>query len=153
MFSRARQHITGHRPRFSATMEQQQRILGSFIQAVSQGDVQGLVTLLAQDAVWYSDGGGRVRAATRPVQGASAVATLIMNIQRMIPPDFRIEVMPINGVLSLAMWSGLQPYGVMTFTLAEAQIHAIYVVLNPDKLAHLRDGILGSGFGAADNPT
>jgi RNA polymerase sigma-70 factor, ECF subfamily len=142
LFSRARQHITDHRPRFTSTPEQQQRILGSFMQAVSQGDVQGLTALLAQDAVWYSDGGGKVRAATRPVQGAAAIAALLMNIQSRIPADFHMEVMPINGVLSLAMWSGDQPFGVMTFTLDEAHIQAIYFVVNPDKLAHLGDGIL-----------
>lgn len=150
LFSRALQHITAHRQRFSATPEQQQRILGGFIQAVSQGDVQGLTALLAQDAVWYSDGGGKVRAATRPVQGAAGIAMLLMGVQRMTPPDFRVEIAPVNGVLSLVMWSGDQPYAVMTFALAEAHIHAICFVLNPDKLAHLRDGILGSDFGAAD---
>jgi RNA polymerase sigma-70 factor (ECF subfamily) len=74
-FSRARKHLADHRPRFSASTELQRQLLTSFLQAIDAGEMNALINLLAQDATFWGNGGGKVKGtATRPVSGSRAVA-------------------------------------------------------------------------------
>src|SRR5206468_6600517 len=63
MFSRAKQHIADHRPRFKPSKEAQRQILDQFIQATVTGDLDGLMHLLAEDVTMWADGGGKARGA------------------------------------------------------------------------------------------
>ncbi len=79
LVSRARKHVDEGRPRFEASHEQRERLASSFLAAFSNGDLQALEELLADDVVAHGDGGGRVRAITRPVNGRAKVARMLVS--------------------------------------------------------------------------
>jgi hypothetical protein len=66
-----------------------ERLLGGFLRALKDGDLEGMVKLLARDATLYSDGGGKARAALKPVPGGDSVARFLLGIWRQAPPTGR----------------------------------------------------------------
>jgi RNA polymerase sigma-70 factor (ECF subfamily) len=94
-------------PRFAPSKEQHLRLLGGFLQAVAAGDLRALTGLLAADVVSYSDGGGKARAALRPVHGADAVARFMLGLARKEPEAAaQIEVADVNGAPALVQRDG-----------------------------------------------
>ena len=65
--TRARKHVEASRPRFDPDAAARDRLLERFVAAAEDGDVKALEELLAEDAVLYSDGGGKVVAVMRAV--------------------------------------------------------------------------------------
>src|SRR4051812_47837916 len=74
--SRARKAVEARRPRFPATPEQQHDVVAAFGRAARGGDIDALLEILHPDVVFTSDGGGRVNAARKPIEGATRVARL-----------------------------------------------------------------------------
>lgn len=74
------------------------------MQAVSEGDIDGLTHILAEDIVMYGDGGGKVPAARIPQHGRDWVIRLLMGIFRLATPDMRFELHEVNGAISLMVW-------------------------------------------------
>jgi RNA polymerase sigma-70 factor (ECF subfamily) len=138
--ARARTHVQAGRPRFQASREEGHRLAAAFRLAADSGDTQTLMQLLAQDAVLYSDGGGKRAAALNPIYGADRILRFIAGIMRKNPSLSDSEARPaiINGLAGLVM---REPDGAIT-TMAiehrEGRIAAIYVTRNPDKLTHVR---------------
>src|SRR3954467_12223723 len=71
---RARDHVAARRPRMPVSTAEQQQAVGRFLLAIRNGDLQGLLDVLAPDVVVVSDGGGFAPAARRPIMGAERVA-------------------------------------------------------------------------------
>src|SRR5437870_11848500 len=71
---RARRHVEARKPRFEASRRRREELARRFFAAAEQGDTEGLVGLLAADAVAYGDGGGRALAFPHPVHGRERVA-------------------------------------------------------------------------------
>ncbi|WP_461030933.1 RNA polymerase sigma factor SigJ, partial [Streptomyces sparsus] len=63
--SRARRHVEQERPRLPPTRAEQRALVAAFATACGTGDLDGLLALLDPDAVYRSDGGGRVNALSR----------------------------------------------------------------------------------------
>jgi RNA polymerase sigma-70 factor (ECF subfamily) len=117
---------------------EQQQVLERFLAAVKQGDLQGLLDVLAPDVVVVADGGGLVAAAARPIHGAQRVARFLLGASRLTGFEFtpvwlngspggRID---IGGVLDTAV----------SLTVEHGRITHVYAVRNPHKLAGL-DGV------------
>src|SRR5579864_7244443 len=69
-FSRAKQHLREHRPRFPASRETHRQLLSGYFQAVETGETTALMNLLSEDVTLWADGGGKVKqAALRPIVG------------------------------------------------------------------------------------
>lgn len=139
LLRRARQRITDGRPRFETSPAQHEKLLKEFLAASSSGDLAQLVTLLSDDVVLYSDGGGKAKAALNPITGADRVGRFFLgSLHKSVPPNVQIKMEEINGHPSL-MYS--LPDGrvgcVASFELAQGRINRIYVVTNPDKLRRL----------------
>lgn len=66
LYHRAEQHLASGQLRFAPSQEEHSRLLLAFLQALGQGDLAGLRALLSADAVAWSDGGGKARAALKP---------------------------------------------------------------------------------------
>lgn len=137
LFSRAKKHIAAHQPRFEPAPEVHDRIVNEFFQAVEVGDLEGLTQMLAEDVAWWSDGGGKVQAITRPLHGRDAVMKFITSLVQRRPPGFALKLAELNGETALIMWMDGQLYGVGFFEIHNQQITAVRAVVNPDKLAHL----------------
>src|SRR5205085_7245348 len=71
---RARGHVQARRPRFSADRARQRDITERFFAAATGGDINTLMELLSPDVTLWTDGGGKVRQALKPVIGLETVA-------------------------------------------------------------------------------
>ncbi|TVQ19818.1 MAG: RNA polymerase sigma-70 factor [Leptolyngbya sp. DLM2.Bin15] len=138
---RARQHLTSQRPRFEVAPQRQEQLVEQFLRACQQGDLQGLIKLLAEDITFWSDGGGKVSAALKPVYGAVKVARLLLNIRRRKPPSTRDYPAEINGQVGMLHFVDHQLSRVYTFDFTSDRIQSIYIVGNPDKLKSLRQDL------------
>ena len=114
----AHEHIAARRPRFDAPQDQQ-RQAAQFAQALGAGDVPGLLSLLADDAVLWADGGGRVRAALNPIHGRANVARFLVGAARKAPPGFVPRFAQINGQPGLVGYVDGQPFMVLALDIAE----------------------------------
>lgn len=135
--SRARRHVRANRPRFDTSPQEQQQILFTFTQALADGDLSGLMALLAEDAVQYSDGGGQVAAARRPIIGADKVARFWLGLTRQAPEDATVQFTQANGQPALFLIVNGRSYAVVVFDVQNGRIQNIYTVVNPQKLQHL----------------
>jgi len=77
--ARARRHVQDRRPRFQTSREQRAALTERFLAAARDGDLAGLEALLAHDVVLTGDGGGRVPALARRLQGRNRVARTLVN--------------------------------------------------------------------------
>jgi RNA polymerase sigma-70 factor (ECF subfamily) len=141
LVARARKHIASERTRFDADAALRDRLLERFLAAAEDGDLASLERMLADDAVFYADGGGRIAAARHPLHGAARVARVISKItrkQRRFGP-FDLQLVRVNGqpgrILRTpdgAIWD------VLSIDVLDGRIEAIRIVRNPEKLAHFR---------------
>lgn len=137
LLRRAKAHVAAGRPRFAGSREQHARMLLGFMSAVGQGDVAALEQMLAHDVVASADGGGRVSAATKPIHGANAVARYMIGIARKTGPGLATTLRDINGWPALVMHRDGQVAVVLSIETDGARVHALRLVLQPDKLRHL----------------
>ena len=140
LFSRAQAFVAANRPRFTATPEAHQRLLAAFMRAAGDGDLDGLTQLLAEDVVFWADGGGKVRgAALQPVRGREAVARFVLGVTaRFLPPGAQFAVADVNGRPTLLIrHADGAPAFVISLEVDEAQVRGVWVVANPDKLRAL----------------
>lgn len=138
---RAREHVHARRHRFDTDQNQRRQITTQFMLACAGGDLNAVMELLAPDVTAWSDGGGKVTAARRPVHGADPVARWITGF--MAKPELAAMTMQpavINGELGvIASIDGL-PIGALTLELLNGRIQNMHFQVNPDKLRGLRPG-------------
>ena len=134
---RAKQHVAARRPRFEADDQVARQVRERFTAAVVSGDVQGLMDLMAPDVVVLSDGGGRVRAARRPIQGADAASRILVGIAHKAGPGLRLEEAMINGVPGWRAWDGDQLAAAVQLVIADDLISQVLIMINPDKFGGL----------------
>ncbi|MFF3835246.1 RNA polymerase sigma-70 factor [Streptomyces sp. NPDC002455] len=143
---RAREHVRARRPRFAADRSQQRDATERFFTAATGGDMNSLLELLSPDVTLWTDGGGKVRQALRPVVGASTVAAWFAAIgtvtyQGVEPADMKAELVEINGGPGLVFSGAGRVIATVTFDFdEEGRIATIHNVANPDKL-----GAVGTG--------
>jgi len=138
ILSRAKQHVSAIRPRFKTSLRKKSDLLERFLKATSSGDMEGLVALLSNDVVLHSDGGGKAIAVPNLIQGADNVARGIFGgLRKVLPKNLVRRVMEINGEHGLVSYLDGKPHSVLTLGAGEGRIHAIYILTNPEKLAHL----------------
>ena len=137
--SRAREHVRDARPRFSVSQEEAQRLATAFVAASASGDMVGLANLLAEDAILVSDGGGKRKAALRVMVGREDVIGLFRGLSWRggALPIHSLELAWINGAPGVVMQLEDGPATLAFEPDADGRIAAIYMVRNPDKLAHL----------------
>ena len=134
LVSRARRHLQNERPRFDVSADEQQRIMMQFVQAVGEGDVETLESLLAEDVVHYSDGNGLPGAARKPVRGTEKWMRFFFGLQRLAPEGVGIQFMELNGAPAIIFEIDGAPYATLSFDFADGRIARSYSVVNPDKL-------------------
>jgi len=137
--ARARRHVGEHKPRFEASRSKREELAARFFRAVGDGDMGGLVTMLAADVVVYGDSGGVSPSWPRPIVGRDHVSRLLLGIAQQIR-QVGISIRPaeINGQPGARL---LDPDGrlisVFVLDIADGQVQTVRSVINPDKLRHL----------------
>jgi RNA polymerase sigma-70 factor (ECF subfamily) len=135
---RARQRVAEMRPRFDPSPQQRERLLHQFLKATSDGNLEGLVALLSSEVVFHSDGGGKAPALPKPIYGPDNVARAILGgIKKFAPPDLVRRIVEINGQPGLVTYLAGRPFLVFTLDVVGGLVRNIYIVSNPEKLAHL----------------
>jgi RNA polymerase sigma-70 factor (ECF subfamily) len=135
--SRAKNGLPGVSALPEAPSEKAREIVEQFLHATSTGEMDDLLALLADDATLYSDGGGKVLAAGRPIISADHIARFLLGIRRKgaLTPEYRLT--KINGCPgALGFMDGTVERAV-SFHIEDGRIRDIYLVRNPDKLRHL----------------
>lgn len=135
---RSRQHLMSQRPRFPVSHQQQEQITNQFLEATTQGNLQSLLTLLSQDVTYWSDGGGQVVAALKPLQGGMKVARFLLTLRSKWLSRSIFRRIEINGQPGIITLTNDAIHSVTTFDIVDGYIHNIYMVRNPDKLERIR---------------
>lgn len=139
--TRARAHVAARRPRFSTDPVVRQEAADRFLAAAAGGDLNSMMEVLAPDVVCWSDGGGKVTAARRPLEGADHVARWVLGV--LAKPSvaaIRLEPRQINGELGLLALAGDTPIGAIGFDVdAAGAIAGLRFVVNPEKLRGLQE--------------
>src|SRR5262249_52012512 len=145
----ARTHVREARPRGAIPAARSgeidpkhAQIMGAFLAATQSGDLEAMKRLLAHDVRIVTDGGGKVRAATKVVEGADHAVRLIVEATRKRPdswwrPEFTIRFATVNGQPGMIVEAPEGPVQTTAFEIAGDVIKALYVVRNPEKLRHL----------------
>ena len=139
--ARARRHVEERRPRFDPDAAEQRRLVAAFLDASTRGDLDALLPLLDPSVVLRADGGGKVRAAGRPVEGAEKVAQVVLGGQRWYPSPWAGRLVAVNGGTGALLSMDGEVLAVVGITVAGGRITEIDVVANPDKLALVRGAV------------
>jgi RNA polymerase sigma-70 factor (ECF subfamily) len=138
LLSRAKKHVVESETRFEADPANAARLLERFADAAYAGDIAGLLSVLAEDITIYTDGGGKSRAALRPIVGANSVARFIVGVlQRFVPVERTLRPARINGQPGFVVYASGRLIAALIFDIRDERIHAIYSVSNPDKIGRL----------------
>ena len=135
---RARSHVAARQPRIAIDRAEQQRVVERFVAAVTTGDLQGLMDVLAPDAVLIADGGGIVQAARIPIVGAARICTFARNFPKFARAD-GFEPMPINGAPGGRLLIDGKIDTVVGFAFENGLISRIFTVRNPHKLGRVAE--------------
>jgi RNA polymerase sigma-70 factor (ECF subfamily) len=139
LVTRARRHVDEERPRFDVDRRTHEELTERFMEATMNGDTEALIEMLAADVVAYTDGGGKVQAARKPLHGGERVAHFLVTAARRGAAALAVEPVVVNGRPGrLFRDAEGQPAAVLTLDVADGLIQGIRIVSNPDKLAHLR---------------
>lgn len=140
--ARARAHVKDSRPRFTVSQEKAAELAAAFMAAAAQGDMTALSSVLAEDAVMVTDGGGKRSASLRPLIGREDIIRLLEGIAWRAgggamawPLSFR--AVRINGYPGVIMEREDGPMTIAFEPGEDGKLAGIYLVRNPDKLGHL----------------
>jgi RNA polymerase sigma-70 factor (ECF subfamily) len=139
ILSRARRRLADSEPRFDADPGQRRALASRFLAAAREGDLDGLVALLAPDAVLVGDGGGVARSLPRAMVGAAAIARALVGFYGQVDAwGVTLEPAWVNGQPGFRTVDadGLL-VNVVGLDIVDGHVVAIHSMLNPAKLAHL----------------
>ncbi len=133
--SRSRKHVAARRPRVSDPPDTVE-VAQHFLAAAATGDVQQLLEVLAPDVMLVTDGGGKMKAALRPITGPDKVARFLDAIR---PPGGPIGVRwtQANGRPAALLYVDGVLDSLASVTIEDGRVQEVLVIRNPDKLGHL----------------
>lgn len=135
IFSRAKQKISLVEGE-SLNYEMNKSIINSFIQAFQTQNTNVLLELISENVTLYSDGGGIVKAAIRPIVSLSNVLALLYGVIKKVPEDFYFEVKNVNGQPAVVMYMNGKVHSILSFYICNDKINEMYMTMNPEKLSN-----------------
>jgi RNA polymerase sigma-70 factor (ECF subfamily) len=140
LLERARRNVATEKHLFTVSPEVHRRLLTAFTQAARDGDMDGLVAMLAEDAVMVTDGGpegrqdGRFHNLAKPLQGAKRIAAFVSATARS--RDLAAEIHQLNGQPALVFYDGEAPFAAL-LGIAEGRIQRVFFHADLDRLGHV----------------
>ncbi len=136
IFHRARKSIH-FEPNSIPSISVAEEKVKDFVNSLIQGNTTKLLELVSEKVVFYSDGGGNVKAAQIPVVGIDQVIKLHQNLLKMYEGIYSYAFLTVNGLPGLRVILSKDIQYIYSFAFKNNQIQTIYSVANPDKLRHL----------------
>lgn len=143
LVSRARRRVREERPRVKVSEAARANLLDRFVKAVMTQDKPALLSLLSSDVTWTSDGGGKARAALKPVHGSEHVAKFLFAIFSRPDAAADFRRVAINDEAGLALYHKGVLASVITIQTDGARILDFFCTLNPEKLGTFREHTAG----------
>jgi len=143
LFHRAKVHLQDRKPRFRDDARRKRELVGRFLAALRDGDAAGFTSVLTADVALWSDGGGKVLAARRPIFGRDHVIQLMVGIRRTASSmgydlsQWAMQIVDVNGEPALAQRVAGRVDSIYTFEFVADGITALRIVRNPDKLRYI----------------
>jgi RNA polymerase sigma-70 factor (ECF subfamily) len=142
LLHRAKARLSERRPRLTGTVESRRAVAERFARAFSSGDGTELTALLTADVSMWSDGGGKVSAARRPLSGRDEVLNFLIGLHRTaqtagVTRHVSLRLEDVNSEPALIVRVGQRLESIFVFSIAGDAVSGIRVVRNPDKLAHI----------------
>ncbi|GHE02647.1 RNA polymerase sigma factor SigJ [Streptomyces alanosinicus] len=137
---RARRHVDERRPRYEVDPVRRRELTERFLAAAAEGDLDGLVSLLAPDVRLVSDSNGKASAALRIVHTADKVARFLIGVTRKLPPALSLRPLETNAGPAVLILSDGKPDSLFQLDVVDGHVTTVYVVRNPDKMRHLVAG-------------
>jgi RNA polymerase sigma-70 factor (ECF subfamily) len=137
---RARSHVEARRPREVVGSAERAAVIERFLAAVSTGDLQSLMDVLAPDVVLITDGGGVKQAALRPIQGVEKVLRFLIGVTPA-DADNRAEPVMVNGSVGLRLVTDGVLDTVATMRIDNGLVTGLYFVRNPHKLNRVAEEV------------
>ncbi|MGI5373751.1 RNA polymerase sigma-70 factor [Streptomyces sp. CA-251387] len=134
---RARKHVDERRPRYEVDPTQRRDLTERFLAAAAEGDLEGLMSLLAPDVRLVGDSGGKAKAPVRILETADKVGRFVIGAARKGVGDVSFRFLEINGGPALLVLSGDKPDSVFQLDVLDGRIQSVYIIRNPDKLRSL----------------
>jgi RNA polymerase sigma-70 factor (ECF subfamily) len=144
---RARGHVAARRPRFETDRVKKREATEKFFAAITGGDINELMEMLAPEVTLWTDGGGKVRQAMRPISGVDNVARWIVGAanrpyEGVEITDMAAQVVDINGGPGIVLTGAGRVIATLTVDLdSDGRIATVHNVANPDKLHAVADGV------------
>jgi RNA polymerase sigma-70 factor (TIGR02957 family) len=151
IFHRAKRSLGNHAARDAAaapstsleretatTGYQTNSVVEQFATALASGNIGRVLSLLSADSTLYSDGGGKVHAALLPIQGAERVARFLTGVLEKVPGMLSYRFAMVGGQRGIVSYVDGHVANVVTFRVEDGRIAAVYIVVNPDKLRHVK---------------
>ncbi|MGW7526939.1 RNA polymerase sigma-70 factor [Streptomyces sp. NPDC054783] len=136
---RARRHVDERRPRYDVDPGRRRELTERFLAAAADGDLDGLVSLLAPDVRLVGDSGGKAKAPLRVLHTADKVGRFLVAVAQQSAAALSYRFLEANGGPALLVLSDGKPESLVQVDVAEGRVAAVYIVRNPDKLRHLAD--------------
>lgn len=137
LVSRATRQIGDRRPHLDADRRVGEELAVRFLAACADGDVQGLLDILAPDVVMWGDGGGKAKANFRPVLGSKRASRFLVNVAKRVAPGSSVRLAQLNGQPGFVIEHEGVPINATVLDVIDGVICGIRIVTNPDKLVAL----------------
>ncbi len=139
ILTRARKRIDERRPRYETSRAAAEQLVAPYLMALRNGDLDAMLTHLAENVVLVADAGDKPGALVRPLEGAGQVARAMLHAARkqgVVEAD--IHRATVNGLPGLVRFKDEHAHAVLAFGITGGKIQAVFIISNPDKLRHLR---------------
>ncbi|ASB91549.1 RNA polymerase sigma-70 factor [Bacillus sonorensis] len=138
IYSRIKHKVSGELSAVSKPKEEHQ-LAELFIASTKAGDFDDFARRLAEEAVLYTDGGGKVRSAIRPIYGRSRIYAFFKGIASKGRLAGHLRYVSINGQRGVLIERNKRPIYAICFAWSPKRdkIQHVYIISNPDKLKHI----------------
>ncbi|MFE2298039.1 RNA polymerase sigma-70 factor [Streptomyces sp. NPDC059445] len=137
---RARKHVEERRPRYEVDPAERRDLTERFLAAAAEGDLEGLMSLLAPEARLIGDSGGLTQAPLRVLDGAEKVGRFVIGVTKKGAYGLSLRFLEVNGGLAVLALSGGEPDSVIQLDVADGRVQCVYIVRNPEKLVSIPAG-------------
>ncbi|MEY8351263.1 sigma-70 family RNA polymerase sigma factor [Bacillus cereus] len=141
IFHRARKSVLAKPKPSKLNTKQMAAYVEQFVASLQRGDVQEMLAILKTDAIFKSDGGGKVTTALKPIYTSERIVRLFSGIIKKLPEEHSITFKMVNGIPGVIVNVNNHATYVLSFEFQEEKIASIYMMVNPEKLIHLNRNV------------